>query len=163
MSKDIDLNSLSKEELIALLSNKDVKAKPKRGRPKKIRGERANEVIIDEVINDSSTEKPTYITNVVQPNKNRKRIDPDTGLEDGVYTIGVPATAQAKPVDEGVYKQDASFDSKVVHSRVPRREPAKKISTKCEGCHKTFEVPPIFLASKEFYFCDKCIMRKGSR
>lgn len=152
MSKDIDLNSLSKEELIALLSNKDVKAKPKKGRPKKV------------PLKQQEAEQPTYITNVVQPNKNRKRIDPDTGLEDGVYTIGVPATAQAKPIDEGVYKSDtANWDSKVQYSRAPRREPAKKISTKCEGCNKTFEVAPIFLASKEFYFCDKCIMRKGSR
>jgi hypothetical protein len=142
----MDLSKLSKADLIKLLQSKEEPEPPKkRGRKKK----------------EPTVSKDFIVT--INKKENRKRVNPETGLEEGVYTKSEPVRANTKFYSgDDLYKEDAEkFDKKVKHSRSPRRTECKKIKMTCDTCKKEYSVSPILAANKEIYFCDKCIIKKS--
>lgn len=129
------------------------KLKPKEEKPQQLQKKNNDRLTIND-----------FTTDIIKENNTRKRINPDTGEEEGTYARTeqiVPGTIKNTWQDNGVDFKDDDFD-KIVRSSVSERtrKPAKKIKKVCESCETTFYVSP---THSRQYLCNKCITGRTRR
>lgn len=119
----------------------------------------------EETKNTNRVTADDFTTTVInKENRSRKRINPDTGEEEGSYARNepiVPGTIKNIWEDDGSEFKDDEFDQKVRYKVSPRtRKPPKKQTKVCEECQRKFVVS---VAHVRQYKCDTCIARGGRR
>lgn len=139
--------------------------KVRKGCPK-CRKRKLKEYTVEVDVSVANTNRPNmedFVTTTKKKGNKRARINPETGKQEGTYTIGETVQAETKFFNKGA-KEKLDSLVKPPEELAERRSSVKKVSFYCDpddgGCGQTLLVHPIHAKN---YLCNNCATKSRRR